>query len=262
MVIERCKKLFFIAIIAFVLVLCPSSVFAAGYPTFDIENWIYSVMEYYQMIEDAQNFIKQAENQVKQFEKTYEALSQGDLSVLRDQRNRFARNLSSIADSFDDILDTNAELTGAIAGAYDVEIDWLDYTSFDDYAESFAQFGEEISGSLEDYKEEMSVYLSDDAEAYDDSSDSFTSSAGGQSVAQQNAQILKMLDELKAAETTASTQTRLMEEYNEALADAKAAENAFQQKAILSKRYSRERDITSELASKMEDRFESMNYTF
>lgn len=79
--------------ILIVLSILLTPVFSAGAPVFDVENWIYSILEYSQMGQDTLNFVNEAKRQYELAEKIYKAINDGDLLAAVSSVSRMSTRL-------------------------------------------------------------------------------------------------------------------------------------------------------------------------
>lgn len=70
------RKLLILSLLFFMII---SSSFAVGAPVFDIEGWIYSVLQYSESLSSAANFVEQMKREAEQYQAIYEALNSGDI---------------------------------------------------------------------------------------------------------------------------------------------------------------------------------------
>lgn len=96
----KIRKCFLGLFVAAVFAVAPSSLFAAGYPVFDIEGWLTSLDTLYQTYDMVENTVTQIENQYKQIQHAIEVAKgidwenikfDGDFDIRNDIKNATKR---------------------------------------------------------------------------------------------------------------------------------------------------------------------------
>lgn len=67
------------SLLVLALACLPISIFSAGMPVFDVENWLYSILQYSQEAEDIVRQVQDVAQEVDRWQRAYEALSSGDI---------------------------------------------------------------------------------------------------------------------------------------------------------------------------------------
>lgn len=204
---------------------------AAGMPVFDLESWIYSVMEYSQMIQDAKNVVQGIMNSEKQFETLYETISSGDLASLQRNRYKTKAILQNAADALNDTLDHAANLKSVSEGVEDYDVYWGRAETLSSYIDDFGDIADDVQESINDFQAEIASSAEDSLDSYEDSTDSMTSAVTSQSTSKQMAQMNQTIADLTSKleiqqqqNLALQQQLLLLEEAKEKEAAAKAVQ--------------------------------------
>lgn len=91
---------------------CPTTVFATGYPVFDVSNWLSAIDRLYQMYDMVNNTITQIENQYKQIQHSLEVAKSIDWDNIRFDGDFDIRN---------DIKDANRRVNKLLTQARNIK---------------------------------------------------------------------------------------------------------------------------------------------
>lgn len=225
----RIKKA--ITIFFLIYVVSASGLSAAGMPVFDLESWIYSVMEYSQMIQDAKNVVQGIINSEKQFETLYETISSGDLASLQRNRYKTKAILQNAADAFNDTLDHAANLQSVSEGVEDYDVYWGRAETLSSYIDDFGDIADDVQESFNDFQSEIATSAEESLNSYEDSTDSLTTAVTSQSTSQQMAQMNQTIADLTSKleiqqqqNLALQQQLTILEEAREKEAEVKAVQ--------------------------------------
>lgn len=176
--------------------------FSAGYPVFDIQSWVYSVMSYTQDGQDIMNTINEIQRQIKLAEKLYKAISEGDLkaalSSLTGLSSRIESSLARIgvqSEIYSSLVDISASST-----------QWSQHLSDPDYFSSVLQ---ELTTLEQQLSAENMRYLEDKREEVEDDLESTMDKTDGAAIAIESSTEAdnKMVNELSEANSRTSSDT-------------------------------------------------------
>lgn len=227
-------------LISLLLVLSVSLFAVGGLPVFDPENWVYSVLDYYNALKDLDNAVKSYEQVGKQFAQGVQQLSEGKIFEFTQSLQNIMNTGKKITRYQGEVLQSVKDQTKSLRELVSNPLDKLGVT---DYFTGLVNDGVEIYNKTVDdfnsFKEEMTedknnISLSSGTNALDTFSETSTTESSKDTATATQASIdeLKMLIQNKYLEEEAEKEKdKALEEVNQAIQDAKYYENLSNEKA-------------------------------
>lgn len=227
-------------LISLLLVLSVSLFAIGGLPVFDPENWVYSVLDYYNALKDLDNAVKSYEQVGKQFAQGVQQLSEGKIFEFTQSLQNIMNTGKKITRYQGEVLQSVKDQTKSLRELVSNPLDKLGVT---DYFTGLVNDGVEIYNKTVDdfnsFKEEMTedknnISLSSGTNALDTFSETSTTESSKDTATATQASIdeLKMLIQNKYLEEEAEKEKdKALEEVNQAIQDAKYYENLSNEKA-------------------------------
>ncbi len=224
-----------------------SSLFAAGMPVFDLESWIYSVMEYYQMIEQIENTYKQIVQAGEQFEKAYKTLTTGDIDKFMSIAKSASFKAKRAVSSMDKALDLASDATYVAAGLRDGELNLKVrnyYRSLQNDAEYLVS---KSVDSFSDFKDEMVELKRERIENQESNASEIASTSSSESLPVQLAAMNQSLSNMAAEDISEKVEEMTAAEYEALIEDTQQLEAALEVLANIQDRYFTGKDIMKEM---------------
>lgn len=224
------RKVVFILIVLSFIVFSPA--FSAGAPVFDVENWLYSILQYTQMGQDTLNFVNEVQRQIQLAERLYSAINEGDLSAalsgIAGYSNRIEQGLqrygiqSQVYSQVTDVITSSAQ--------WSEHLDDPDY--FSSVLDELSALDQQVQIAQRDFHDSVQAQAQEDNQTINESSNSLAVPIESTTAAQNKMVVAAESQNARDANTQVTAQEQALSSTNQALIKAqKEKANFYKAKA-------------------------------